>query len=142
MRTELAGQMLDDELEVLRDALPANTGVTAWREGTDVFVAFPAGRDGQPGLFRLGCAKFDAEPPTVAMLDPQTREELPLERWTPGVPHSIHPVTGKPFVCLQGTAEYHSHPSHLQDSWDRYRPVFRLAQTVRVLLTKAGVTVG
>jgi hypothetical protein len=73
------------------------------------------------------------------MVDPVTSEELPMEAWTPGVPHSIHPVTGKPFVCLQGIAEYHSHPSHLTDSWDRYRHIYRIPQTVKALLNKAGV---
>jgi hypothetical protein len=141
MRTELTEELLDGELEVVRDSLTSGS-VEIWREGTDILVRFDLGRDGRPGLFRLGCSQFDAEPPTVSMVDPITRAELPLEQWTPGVPHSIHPGTGKPFVCLQGTAEYHTHPSHVQDGWDRYRRVFRLKQTVHRLLQKAGVAFG
>ena len=35
-------------------------------------------------------------------------------------------------MCLQGTAEYHTHPSHRDDGWDRYRRNFRLKQTIRL----------
>ncbi len=138
MKPELAEELLDGELEVVRDSI-SSRGVTVWREGTDVFVQFEHGRDGNPGVFRLACGQFDAESPSVSMVDPTAHTELSMEQWTPGVPHSVHPLTGKPFVCLQGTAEYHTHPSHLADSWDRYRRVFRLKETVHRLLQKAGV---
>lgn len=32
-----------------------------------------------------------------------------------------HPATGRPFVCMAGTHEYHAHPSHLNDSWENYK---------------------
>lgn len=139
MRTDLTEKLLDSELELCaEDPRLQREGVRIYREGTDVFAAFVAGRDGQPGVFRLDCASFDASPPGVAMVDLQTGEELPLARWTPGVPHSLHPVLGKPFVCIQGTAEYHTHPSHVDDGWDKYRARFRLRQTINRLLEKAG----
>jgi hypothetical protein len=138
MKTELAEELLDAELEVVRDSVATNC-VTVWREGTDILVQFEQARDGRSGLFKLECSQFDAEPPSVSMVDPTTRAELALEQWTPGVPHSVHPLTGKPFVCLQGTAEYHTHPSHRDDTWDRYRRVFRLKETIHRLLQKAGV---
>lgn len=139
MRKDLTEKLLDSELELCaEDPHLKNEGVRIYREGTNVFAAFAAGRDGKPGIFRLGCESFDASPPAVAMVDPETGEELPLTGWTPGVPHSLHPVLGKPFVCIQGTAEYHTHPSHLDDGWDKYRARFRLRQTIRRLLEKAG----
>lgn len=141
MRKALTEELLDGELALIRESLGPDSSVRLWREDTDVFVGFDHDRNGQPGLFRLSCSRFDAEAPSVAMLDSASREVLPLERWTPGVPHSIHPTTGQPFICLQGVAEYHSHPSHLDDSWDRYRFRFRLPQTVLRLLDKAGVTI-
>lgn len=139
MRRDLAERMLDAEVAIARAENRTFRDVIILREGTDVLVSFTEGRDGRPGLFRLDCAHFDTEPPGVGMLDPESRDELLIERWTTGVPHSVHPKTGKPFVCAQGIAEYHSHPSHINDSWDRYRNTFRLAQTVRLLLNKAGV---
>jgi hypothetical protein len=139
MRRDLLLRLLDHELAACRDDPQLESaGVEIRRDKTSILVRFEEGRDGRPGVFRLECAEFDAQPPSVAMLDPDTGEELPIGRWTPGVPHSVHPVTGKPFVCIQGIAEYHSHPSHLDDSWDRYRNRFRLPQTIRALLRKAG----
>ena len=35
--------------------------------------------------------------------------------------NSTHPSTGRPFICMAGTLEYHTHPSHLNDSWDNYK---------------------
>lgn len=130
--------LLDEEVRLTAEDLAHVPGVRIWREDTDVLVAFAAGTDGSTGLFRLGCARFDADPPSVAMLDPETREEFPHERWAPGVSSGANPATQRPFVCLQGVAEYHSHPSHTSDAWDKYRYRFRLPQTVRRLLQKAG----
>jgi hypothetical protein len=139
MRRDLLSRLLDREVAVCH----ADPGLQRddrriWREGTDIYVAFNAGSDGKPGIFRLGCAEFDAQPPSVAMVHSDTHADLPLTEWTPGVAHSIHPVTHRPFVCLQGVAEYHSHPSHVSDSWDRYRARFRIRETATKLLKKAG----
>lgn len=139
MRTDLVERMLDQELDICHPEDLASRGVTLSRESTQVFVRFRAGRDGRAGMFRLDCASFDAQPPSVVMVDPETRDELPFAAWTPGVPHSVHPTLNRPFVCIQGVFEYHEHPSHLEDSWDRYRSTIRLPQTVRRLLDKAGV---
>lgn len=139
MRADLVEALLDRELEVCGVDELKGRGVQLWHEGCRVFLEFTSGRGGAPGLFRLDCSDFDAEPPSVTMVDPVTRAELPLERWTPGVPHSIHPTLDRPFVCVQGILEYHLHPSHLHDSWDRYRHLIRLRQTVSKLLEKAGV---
>jgi hypothetical protein len=140
MRADLVAEMLDEEVaQCSEDELVSKSGACVRRDGSNVLVKFSRGRDGKPGCFRLGCGAFDAQPPSVAMVDPDTHAELILERWTPGVAHGLHPATGKPFVCIQGVAEYHSHPSHLGDSWDRYRNRYRIAQTVRRLLQKAGV---
>ncbi len=139
MRESLLASMLQAEVELCRaDPSLLLPGIGVELQATQVLARFSKGHDGKPGVFRLDCSAFDANPPSVAMVDPESGEELTLERWTPGVPHSIHPVTRRPFVCLQGVAEYHTHPSHLADSWDRYRKRYRIPQTVRRLLQKAG----
>ena len=139
MRKKDLEQLLDQELAVIQrdEALHTGTARVA-RSGPIVHLSFERGRDGRAGLFRIDCRGFDARPPSVAMVSPFTEEVLPIEQWTAGVPHSIHPLTRKPFVCIQGTAEYHTHPSHLADSWDRYRNRFRIPQLIRALLHKAG----
>ena len=131
--------MLDEEIvSCSHTGVLEHADAALWREGTSLYLSFPRGRDGKQGLFRLDCARFDAEPISVGMVDPATRAELAIDEWTPGVPHSVHPLSGKAFICLQGVAEYHTHPSHLGDSWDRYRYVYRVPQLVRRLLEKAG----
>jgi hypothetical protein len=139
MQQTLLAEMLDEEVDLCKqDDLLSTNGTVVWREGSNILAKFARGRDGKPGCFRLGCAYFDAQPPSVAMVDPDSGLELPLDKWTPGVAHGLHPATGKPFVCIQGIAEYHSHPSHLTDSWDRYRNRYRIPQTAKRLLQKAG----
>jgi hypothetical protein len=29
-----------------------------------------------------------------------------------------HPITGQFFICMRGTREYHTHPSHVGDPWE------------------------
>lgn len=139
MRAELLAKLLDQEIEVCReDAALAAAHAEVWRDNSLVYARFRSGRDGKTSAFRLECAEYDAQPPGVGMVDAESLDELPHERWTPGVSHGIHPSTGKPFVCLQGVAEYHIHPSHTDDSWDRYRSKYRLRETIKSLLRKAG----
>jgi len=139
MRADLLEALLEQELQVCaEDESLSAARVRIWRHAALVYVRFESGRDGKPGIFRLDCSNFDALPPSVAMVDENMQTELNNEQWTAGVPHGIHPITGKPFVCLQGVAEYHNHPSHLDDSWDRYRNRYRLRQTIIGLLRKAG----
>lgn len=140
MRRKDLEQLLDEELEVLRAGLDFEAArVHVERKGSVIFVAFERGPDGRSGLFKLDCKGFDAQPPSVTMVSPFTGDALPIGSWTPGVAHSVHPVVDRPFVCLQGIAEYHNHPSHLGDSWDRYRHRFRIPETIKGLLKKAGV---
>ncbi|MES2304296.1 MAG: putative metal-binding protein [Gemmatimonadota bacterium] len=32
-----------------------------------------------------------------------------------------HPATGRPFVCMRGSREYHAHPSHIAELWEGIR---------------------
>jgi hypothetical protein len=34
---------------------------------------------------------------------------------------SPHPITGRPFICMRGFNEYHTHPSHLDVLWENHR---------------------
>ena len=73
--------------------------------------------------FRFLCDDWDDLPPSLALNDPVTGRELPYAEWPKEV-WSIgnnHPVTGKPFLCLPGIREYHTHHSHRNDAWSGYR---------------------
>lgn len=73
--------------------------------------------------FRFNVESWDFLPPSLSLFDPESKAELPWEQWPKNV-WSVghpHPVTGKPFLCLPGIREYHTHSSHLNDSWENLR---------------------
>lgn len=43
-----------------------------------------------------------------------------------------HPSTGRPFICMRGAREYHTHPSHIGDVWSNYKdlPEFTLSSVI------------
>ena len=80
-------------------------------------------RSGREIEFRFACDDWDDLPPSLSFHDPDDGRELPWAEWPKGgwVVHESHPSTGKPFLCLPGIREYHTHPSHLRDKWEGYR---------------------
>lgn len=34
---------------------------------------------------------------------------------------SAHPITGRPFICMAGSREFHTHSSHLNEPWSRLK---------------------
>jgi Predicted metal binding domain len=32
-----------------------------------------------------------------------------------------HPTANRPFICMAGSREYHTHPSHLNDIWENHK---------------------
>lgn len=68
---------------------------------------------------RFQCDNWNDLPPSVLLL---TAEGSPLTTlpqnhssvFNPGP----HPSTGRPFVCMRGAREYHTHPSHVGDPWE------------------------
>jgi hypothetical protein len=68
---------------------------------------------------RLGCDSWDEMPPSVALLNPDGTFLAPPALGD--IFNDNHPTTGRPFICMRGTREYHTHSSHLNDHWDNYR---------------------
>ena len=69
---------------------------------------------------RLRCDDWNDSPPSVELLAPggDLLAALPAQRpgssiFNPG----RHPSTDRPFVCMAGVREYHTHPSHVGDLW-------------------------
>lgn len=110
----------------------------------------------------LDYTNYDAEPPSVRLVNPFTREpyrakELPtrlnraVEGQTlnlPGVPGELkmqgaqplmqaHDEDDIPFLCIAGVREYHQHPAHSGDAWELHRPAGagRLVRLVEVIHT-------
>ena len=86
-------------------------------------VVFRHSRSTREIEFRFTCEDWDELPPSLSLHHPDSGEALRWEEWPQGgwVVHNSHPSTGRPFLCLPGIREYHTHTSHLRDSWEGYR---------------------
>ena len=74
----------------------------------------------KPLRLRLNGATWDELPVSVDLLNPDGSYyagTMPGDIFHQGP----HPRTGRPFVCMRGTLEYHTHSSHLGDLWENYR---------------------
>jgi hypothetical protein len=68
------------------------------------------------------CDDWNDRPPSIRLEDPNG---TPLRNIPPN-PTGVfnggnHPLTNLPFVCMRGSREYHTHPSHVADSWEAIR---------------------
>ncbi len=79
------------------------------------------------------CAGFPATPPSITLANDNGVPLTEAPR-TPGAQfhQGPHPLTGRPFVCMRGSREYHTHDSHVGDLWENYRgtPEFSLGGIV------------
>ena len=80
-------------------------------------------RSGREIDFRFVCDDWDDLPPSLSLHEPEDGREFSWEEWPKGewVVHASHPTTEKPFLCLPGIREYHTHSSHVGDKWEGYR---------------------
>lgn len=79
---------------------------------------------------------FDFQPPSAELLLPD-RSPLPDPEWPAVGRGGIvrgHPSLTRPWFCRRGLREYHSHPQHEDDPWDRYREGSSMANIVCDLL--------
>lgn len=71
---------------------------------------------------RLRCENWNDQPPSIDLLDADgnylTRH---FSNPTSVYNMSAHPDTARPFVCMAGSREYHTHPSHLTEFWDGFK---------------------
>jgi len=76
----------------------------------------------EPLRLRLDCGQWDELPPSVELLKADGTPVTAAPPNVGGVFHpGHHPSTGRYFVCMRGAREYHTHPSHLNESWSNYR---------------------
>lgn len=79
---------------------------------------------------------WDDDPPSIRLLD---ASGAPLGT-LPSNPTNVfnassHPSTGLPFVCMAGSREFHTHPSHVNEPWSQYRgkPGFEIGDIIHKL---------
>jgi hypothetical protein len=75
-----------------------------------------------PLRLKLICRDWDDLPPSIELLDESGAYLKTKPPGTEGQFHpGEHPTTRRPFVCMRGALEYHTHPSHVSDHWANYR---------------------
>jgi hypothetical protein len=115
------------ELETLRGDASGFVAAGGWEIVSATFpglsVIFPHPRSKRRVGFGFQFDCWDEQPPSLALFDPETKAELAWDKWPQGgwSAGNAHPSTGKPFLCLPGIREYHTHSSHLNDFWDNYK---------------------
>lgn len=91
-------------------------------------VAFPiidcefthAGRT--PLRLKTDWSEWDEQPPTILLLNSAGEPLKTLPGKLPNVFNgSPHPHTKRPFICMAGSKEFHTHPSHLNEPWEQFR---------------------
>lgn len=77
---------------------------------------------------RLTYDNYDVWPPSLEFIDPRTGDPASppvqaLDRFEEGVRNAllVDPEAGRPFICVPGVREYHSHPQHSGDDWLLHR---------------------
>jgi hypothetical protein len=120
---EIAARALfDEQLKGLTERLLRSRRWTLHQAAYPILdVSF--GFDDRPGLrVRMRCDGWNSYPPSIELLHPDGTPFTAIPPNPTGVFNaSAHPATGKPFVCMAGSREYHTHSSHLNDHWDNYR---------------------
>lgn len=85
-------------------------------------VGFCSSRRSTSIRIRMLCDNFNELPPTIELLTLDGKFLTQVERDPAGIFNSsAHPITGKPFICMKGSREYHTHSSHLTDTWESIR---------------------
>ena len=71
---------------------------------------------------RLLCDDWNDLPPSISLhaADGTFLSKLPPNP-TNVFNSGSHPVTGRPFVCMRGALEYHTHSSHVEDLWENLK---------------------
>ncbi len=74
-----------------------------------------------PLRVRLLCNDWNDMPPSITLHDSQGALLTTLPTGSGVFNSSAHPRTGRPFICMAGSLEYHTHDSHTSDHWENYR---------------------
>ena len=89
------------------------------------------------GPLRLICdfSQWSTLPPSVTLCESGGNPLKKLQVTGTDIFHvGPHENTGLPFVCMAGTLEYHTHPSHISDHWENYKN--RTAYSIGGIITQ------
>jgi len=111
--------LFDEEAKHLSPALCARRGwVMHTLEFPVINVSYTA-PNRTPLRLTLTCDNWNDHPPSIRLEKSDGTPLTQISSNPTGVFHAgPHNVTNLPFVCMRGSREYHTHPSHVADSWE------------------------
>lgn len=119
MHEALSRALFEDEVSRLPPALFESRGWTLFSKAYPLLDVGFSSTDGARLRLRLRCDDWNDLPPSVDFFTWEGQPVQTIERDPAGVfNNSPHPITGRPFVCMKGVREYHTHSSHTADRWD------------------------
>jgi Predicted metal binding domain len=115
-------QLFDDAVKGIGPDLCAERGWTVHSATYPILEIGFATPGRQPLRIRARCDGWNGVPLSIEWLD-AAGDALTAIPQGPGgqLNNSPHPQTGRPFVCMAGVREYHTHPSHIGDVWESYK---------------------
>jgi hypothetical protein len=138
MHPSLCQTLLEEQVDLAnRSPVRSRLAEDVRREGTRALAVAPF--SGRLILFEFDGPNYDAEPLSLLLRDPATGSELTAAEWPQSLGPGEHPVLHRTFTCTGGLYEFHTHPSHLTETWDGFRARYRFHHLLKILLDKAGI---
>lgn len=122
MHELLSQRLFDEQVKHLTPRLALSRGWVLHQVSYPILDCEFQAAGRTPLRLRLNCENWNTRPPSIDLLDSAGSYMLKLPNGMSSVFNpSAHGNTGRPFVCMRGSLEYHTHPSHLTDSWESLR---------------------
>jgi len=119
-----AKALFDAEVKLLGDRLLEGRGWVVHRRDFPVLDISFRGDGHQELRLELSFDDWPDSPPSAIYraAGGGTLAPFPPRRDGNNIFHdSHHPTLGRPFICMPGIREYHTHQNHMNDAWSKYR---------------------
>jgi hypothetical protein len=132
VHSELIKQLVRGQLEEAREAGLFGPDAVLEEVGFPAFYVRYRTVPGHERLLRFDCTEYDTFPVDVEPVDLITRVPLPPTSWMTrdGGAFPAHGDTQTPFLCVQATRRYYTHPGHdpltTNEPWEKHRDEMRL----------------
>ena len=122
MNETVAKMLFEQQLTMIPERL---LSLRDWHIYDTTYPVFDVGfRNGNRSevRVRMHCDHWNEQPPSVRLLGADGQLLIAIPRDPAGIFNpGPHPLTVAPFLCMRGSREYHTHPSHLTDDWSLCR---------------------
>ncbi|MBR0598593.1 hypothetical protein KCX82_11945 [Clostridiales bacterium BAD-6] len=134
MHKDLSAEYFKNQMEhLLADDELKNGGITLVLQETDfAVIIIPVGKTGRNIHLKIENINFDLDPLHFYFVDPVNFKNLPPELYPVGSGIADgHDMLPNPVICISSTYSYHTHPSHRNSPFDKYRNNFILAGQIK-----------